>query len=166
MNKAITDGIVFMPPAFENGLGVWSAGDGTPGSPTYDGSGTGAFVPSDADFGGCLEILKINSPQQLRYMGQPRSCRGAICRSRRGSRRSVALCQKCGSPPGPVQQATPTVNGDQLRCEHDEEGRCIAVNPCRATEPTAYSDDCLAPAPERAWSSPIFVDFAAGSAVQ
>ncbi len=70
MNKAITDGIVFMPPAFENGLGVWSAGDGTPGSPTYDGSGTGAFVPSDADFGGCLEILKINSPQQLRYMGQ------------------------------------------------------------------------------------------------
>ncbi len=70
MNKAITDGIVFMPPAFENGLGVWSAGDGTPGSPTYDGSGTGAFVPADADFGGCLEILKINSPQQLRYMGQ------------------------------------------------------------------------------------------------
>ncbi len=70
MNKAITDGIVFMPPQFANGLGVWSAGDGTPGSPTYDGSGTGAFVPADADFGGCLEILKVNATQKLRYMGQ------------------------------------------------------------------------------------------------
>ncbi len=70
MNKAITDGIVFMPPAFANGLNVWSSGDGTPGSPTYDGSGTGAFVPADADFGGCLEILKVSTTQQLRYMGQ------------------------------------------------------------------------------------------------
>ncbi len=70
MNKAITDGIVFMPPQFADGLGVWSAGDGTPGSPTYAGSGTGAFVPADADFGGCLEILKVNPTQQLRYMGQ------------------------------------------------------------------------------------------------
>ncbi|WP_209940230.1 glycosyl hydrolase family 28-related protein [Ruegeria sp. HKCCE4148] len=70
MNKAITDGIVFMPPQFANGLTVWSAGDGTPGSPTYGGSGTGVFVPSDADFGGCLEILKVNTTQQLRFMGQ------------------------------------------------------------------------------------------------
>lgn len=70
MNKAITDGIVFMPPAFANGLNVWSSGDGTPGSPTYDGSGTGAFVPADADFGGCLEILKVSATQKLRYMGQ------------------------------------------------------------------------------------------------
>ncbi|WP_171130759.1 MULTISPECIES: glycosyl hydrolase family 28-related protein [unclassified Ruegeria] len=70
MNKAITDGIVFMPPAFANGLGVWSSGDGTPGTPTYDGSGSGAFVPSDADFAGCLEIFKTNPTQQLRYMGQ------------------------------------------------------------------------------------------------
>ncbi|MES0826355.1 glycosyl hydrolase family 28-related protein [Ruegeria sp. SCP11] len=70
MNKAITDGIVFMPPAFANGLNVWSSGDGTSGSPTYDGSGTGAFVPADADFGGCLEILKVSTTQSLRYMGQ------------------------------------------------------------------------------------------------
>ncbi len=59
MNKAITDGIVFMPPAFANGLSVWSRGDGTPGSPTYDGAPNGAFVPADPDFGGCLEILKV-----------------------------------------------------------------------------------------------------------
>ncbi|UWR07603.1 glycoside hydrolase family 55 protein [Ruegeria sp. B32] len=70
MNKAITDGIVFTPPQFANGLDVWSSGDGTPGSPTYDGSGTGVFVPADAEFGGCLEILKVNATQQLRYMGQ------------------------------------------------------------------------------------------------
>ncbi|WP_420585082.1 glycosyl hydrolase family 28-related protein [Ruegeria sp.] len=70
MNKAITDGIVFMPPAFANGLNVWSSGDGTPGSPTYAGSGTGAFVPADADFGGCLEILKVSATQRLRHMGQ------------------------------------------------------------------------------------------------
>lgn len=70
MNKAITDGIVFMPPAFADGLGVWSSGDGTPGSPTYDGSGSGVFVPADADFGGCLEIFKTSVTQQLRYMGQ------------------------------------------------------------------------------------------------
>ncbi|WP_281972497.1 glycosyl hydrolase family 28-related protein [Ruegeria faecimaris] len=70
MNKAITDGIVFMPPVFASGLNVWSSGDGTPGSPTYDGSGNGVYVPADADFGGCLEILKVNATQQLRYMGQ------------------------------------------------------------------------------------------------
>ena len=70
MNKAITDGIVFTPPAFANGLTVWSRGDGTPGSPIYEGSGIGAFVPSDPDFGGCLEILKVQATQKLRYMGQ------------------------------------------------------------------------------------------------
>jgi len=38
MNKAITDGVVFMPPAFEEGLSVWSSEDGTPGSDTYEGA--------------------------------------------------------------------------------------------------------------------------------
>ncbi|MCA0919057.1 glycosyl hydrolase family 28-related protein [Pseudooceanicola nanhaiensis] len=70
MNKAITEGIVFMPTTFEEGLDVWSSGDGTPGSDTYDGSASAAFVPADADFGGCLELLKGSSTQKLRYMGQ------------------------------------------------------------------------------------------------
>ncbi|MEX0366361.1 MAG: right-handed parallel beta-helix repeat-containing protein, partial [Ruegeria sp.] len=70
MNKAITDGIVFTPPAFKNGLSVWSSGDGTVGSDTYAGSGIAAYVPADADFGGCLELQKISSTQKLRYMGQ------------------------------------------------------------------------------------------------
>ena len=60
-----------------------------------------------------------------------------------------------------IQQASPTVNGDQLRCERDANGQCIVVNPCRAAAPTAYTDDCLADVSERAWSSPIFVDYAA-----
>ncbi len=59
------------------------------------------------------------------------------------------------------QSATPTINGAQLRCEYDEQGECVAVNPCHAGAPTDTADDCLAKAQERAWSSPIFVDYAA-----
>lgn len=70
MNKAITDGVLLMPPAFESGLDVWSSGDGTPGSDTYDGDINAAFVPADQDFGGCLEVLKTDTTQKLRYMGE------------------------------------------------------------------------------------------------
>ena len=70
MNKAITDGIQFMPPAFEAGLNVWSSGEGTPGSDTYQGAANAALVPADPDFGGCLELLKTSSVQRVRFMGQ------------------------------------------------------------------------------------------------
>ena len=70
MNKAITDGIVFAPTAFADGLDVWSSGDGTPGSDTYDGAVNAAFVPADQDFGGALELVKTDSVQKLRYMGE------------------------------------------------------------------------------------------------
>ncbi|MEZ5716623.1 MAG: glycosyl hydrolase family 28-related protein, partial [Paracoccaceae bacterium] len=70
MNKAITDGVVFMPPPFANGLDVWSSGDGTPGSDTYDNAVNAAFVPADQDFAGCLELQKVDSTQKLRYMGE------------------------------------------------------------------------------------------------
>ena len=70
MNKAITDGIVFMPPPFSGGLDVWSKGDGTPGSATYDGDPNAALVPSDADFAGCLELNKTTGTQKIRYMGE------------------------------------------------------------------------------------------------
>ena len=70
MNKAITDGIVFMPLPFAAGLGVWSSGDGTPGSDTYAVSGSGVFVSADQNFGGCLEIQKTASVTKLRYMGE------------------------------------------------------------------------------------------------
>lgn len=70
MNKAITDGVLLMPPAFEDGLDVWSSGDGTPGSDTYDGAVNAVFVPADQDFGGCLEVQKTETLQTLRYMGE------------------------------------------------------------------------------------------------
>ncbi len=70
MNKAITDGVLLMPPAFSAGLAQWSSGDGTPGSDTYDNAVNAAYVPSDQDFGGCLELVKTTSVQQLRYMGE------------------------------------------------------------------------------------------------
>ena len=69
MNKAITDGVLLMPPAFAGGLDVWSSGDGTPGSDTYDGAANAALVASDPDFGGCLELQKTVGTQMLRYMG-------------------------------------------------------------------------------------------------
>ncbi|NIZ13965.1 glycosyl hydrolase family 28-related protein [Phaeobacter sp. HF9A] len=70
MNKAITDGLQLMPPAFAEGLNVWSSGNGTPGSDTYNGAANAALVAGDADFSGCLELQKTQSTQQLRYMGQ------------------------------------------------------------------------------------------------
>ena len=45
MNKAMTDGVVLMPLPFVAGLGVWSSGDGTPGSDTYAISGSGFLYP-------------------------------------------------------------------------------------------------------------------------
>ncbi|WP_102106914.1 glycosyl hydrolase family 28-related protein [Oceaniglobus roseus] len=70
MNKAITDGLVLMPPPFSQGLGVWSSENGTPGSATYQNAANAAFVPADQDFGGALELVKIQSVQKLRYTGE------------------------------------------------------------------------------------------------
>lgn len=70
MNKAITDGLALMPPAFANGLDVWSSEDGTPGSATYDGAGNATLVAADGDFGGAIEIVKNDTITKLRYMGE------------------------------------------------------------------------------------------------
>ncbi|MEQ3710911.1 MAG: glycosyl hydrolase family 28-related protein [Tateyamaria sp.] len=70
MNKAITDGVLLMPPAFADGLDVWSSGDGTSGSDTYLNAANAALVVADQDFGSCLELQKIESTTFVRYMGQ------------------------------------------------------------------------------------------------
>lgn len=80
MNKAITDGVTFMPTPFEQGLDVWSSEDGTPGSDTYDGATNAAFVPADQDFAGCLELQKTDSTQRLRYMGETQFFPGCYLR--------------------------------------------------------------------------------------
>ncbi|MDJ0865735.1 MAG: DUF3604 domain-containing protein [Myxococcota bacterium] len=59
-----------------------------------------------------------------------------------------------------IQEPSPTVNGDTLRCERDAEGRCVRADPCFGDWRTPPDDDCLADAEERAWSSPIWVDWA------
>lgn len=57
-----------------------------------------------------------------------------------------------------IEEPSPAVNGANLRCKFDENGRCIQVNPCWGDYRTPKDDDCLATIEERAWSSPIYVD--------
>ena len=57
-----------------------------------------------------------------------------------------------------LQEPTPAVNGEPMRCERDASGRCIRATPCPAAGPDFDpDDDCLSPVQERAWSSPIFL---------
>ncbi len=60
-----------------------------------------------------------------------------------------------------IETASPAVNADLLRCDKDEAGRCTAVHGC--FEDTARSDDCLAETEQRAWSSPIFLEWSDGT---
>ncbi|WP_309663470.1 glycosyl hydrolase family 28-related protein [Tabrizicola sp.] len=70
MNKAITDGLVLMPPPFAAGLNLWSRGDGTPGAPSYQGQSNAALVTNDQDFAGCLELQKVDATQKVRSYAQ------------------------------------------------------------------------------------------------
>lgn len=56
-----------------------------------------------------------------------------------------------------IQEETEMINAANVRCEYDEQGNCIAVNPCYGDYRTADDDECRAPTQQRAWSSPIFV---------
>ena len=66
MNKAITDGLALMPPAFAAGLNLWSREDGLAGQGTWANQPNAAFVPADQDFGGCLEVQKALATQKIR----------------------------------------------------------------------------------------------------
>jgi hypothetical protein len=60
-----------------------------------------------------------------------------------------------------IQEETPAINGDPMRTKFDENGAAISVDICSGSYRTPQEDDCLAPVNERAWSSPIFVDYEA-----
>ncbi|MEC8565707.1 MAG: DUF3604 domain-containing protein, partial [Pseudomonadota bacterium] len=58
-----------------------------------------------------------------------------------------------------IQEATERINADNLRCTYDAEGNCLKVNMCYGDDRTAAGDECTRPVEERAWSSPIFVEY-------
>jgi hypothetical protein len=58
-----------------------------------------------------------------------------------------------------IEAPSLVVNARSLRCEYDSEGDCVKVAPCYGDYRTPYQDDCLEETEERAWSSPIYVDF-------
>ncbi len=60
-----------------------------------------------------------------------------------------------------IEEPDLAINAANLRCEYDDNGECIRVNRCGT--PATEFDDCLAETEERAWSSPIFVDWPEGA---
>ncbi len=58
-----------------------------------------------------------------------------------------------------IQEPTPVINADPMRCTYDDDGTCIEVAPCYGEEFKLSGDEaCADPSEERAWSSPIFVE--------
>jgi hypothetical protein len=56
-----------------------------------------------------------------------------------------------------LEEPTPTINAENLRTSFDAQGNAASTSPCRGDYRTVESDDCLARANQRAWSSPIFI---------
>jgi hypothetical protein len=62
-----------------------------------------------------------------------------------------------------IEEKSQAVNAANLRCTYDAEGNCVSMNPCWGDWRTPESDTCVSETEERAWSSPIYVDWAAPS---
>ena len=58
-----------------------------------------------------------------------------------------------------IQESSSTINAENIRCNYDNQGNCLEVNICYGDYRTPKDDDCLSMSEERAWSSPIYVDF-------
>lgn len=58
-----------------------------------------------------------------------------------------------------VQEAMPTINAEPVKCEYDEEGNCIKAEICSG-DYRSGDDECLSMKDVRAWSSPIYLNFA------
>jgi hypothetical protein len=58
-----------------------------------------------------------------------------------------------------LEEPVATINAGNLRTRFDANGQAVSVAPCYGDYRTEETDDCTAPASQRAWSSPIFVDY-------
>lgn len=59
-----------------------------------------------------------------------------------------------------IQEESDMINKNPLNTQFDENGMAVSVSPCYGDSyKTPYDDDCTAKAEERAWSSPIFIDY-------
>ena len=121
MNKAITEGLELDPSPFADGLDQWSRGDGTSGTDTYASLSTAAFVPADGDFAGCLEVLKTQGTQRLRWMGRTPVEAGCFLRVR------ARLKVVSGSFPTVRIAATPLRNGNP-QSGYAEAGPTVALD--------------------------------------
>ena len=84
--------------------------------------------------------------------GRPAGCQAAFTRPRvRASARDALYYVRAIEAPSPAVDANP------LGCTYDAQGRCTKLDPCFGRPD---DDECLAETEERAWSSPIFVDYA------
>ncbi|MEH6571399.1 MAG: DUF3604 domain-containing protein [Halioglobus sp.] len=63
-----------------------------------------------------------------------------------------------------LQESTQAINGAYLREQRNASGKVISVNPCYGSYLTEFDDNCEAATNERAWSSPIFVNYLAPDA--
>ncbi|MEH6580881.1 MAG: DUF3604 domain-containing protein [Halioglobus sp.] len=57
-----------------------------------------------------------------------------------------------------IEEASPTINGGNLRATYGSDGQVRSVNPCYGDFRVDTEDDCQLPLGQRAWSSPIFVN--------
>lgn len=123
MNKAVTEGLALMPPAFVDGLTVWSSGDGQIGDPVYDGSARAVLITADSDFGPCLELEKLDVTQKLRFTGQTPILPGCYLRVTArlkvtgGARPSVRIAAFAGNGSG-VEVTGIDVTGDAVFLEN------------------------------------------------
>ena len=58
-----------------------------------------------------------------------------------------------------IQEPSLTIGAANFACDLDESGKCLKVNFCGDDEGQGEGD-CLSESEERAWSSPIFVQYA------
>ena len=58
-----------------------------------------------------------------------------------------------------IEEPSLAINGQNLRTKFDSKGNPISIEPCYGDYRSDPDDNCLSEVEQRAWSSPIFVDF-------